>query len=353
MTDRANLMAHVCQLYHRDHLTMSEIGRRLGISRHLAGRLLKEAIRIGVVRIEIRLPSGEDIELKSALMDAYGLKDAFVAEVNAASAPERIKQAMCQAAAPRLREMLEQHRTIGVGWGSTTFELINQLEPLDHSKATVVQITGGNKRLTMRFDCHEVTRRLAQKLHVEPVLLHAPGIVDDRRTRELLMRESAVVETFRYFDRLDLAIIGIGAVTPSVRSTLVSSGYVSSSALAALKRAGAVGDVFSYFLDREGAVVRTEIYDRLITIGLPEIRRIKTRLGVACGEKKAPAVAAAIRGGFVNTLIVDSSLARALLALNATADKAAKSRARKRGSGSRKRDGARPRKTDEPTIDLS
>jgi DNA-binding transcriptional regulator LsrR (DeoR family) len=178
----------------------------------------------------------------------------------------------------------------------------------------VVQITGGNKRLSMQFDCHEVTRRLAQKLHVRPILLHAPGIVDDRRTRELLMRESALLDTFKYFDEIDLAIVGIGAIKPAVQSTLVDSGYVSATELKSLRRAGAVGDVFSYFLDDDGHVVRTEIYDRLITIGLAQARQIRTTVGVATGAAKRRAVAAAVRGGFVNTLIVDSRLACALLA---------------------------------------
>ena len=79
--------------------------------------------------------------------------------------------------------------------------------------------------------------------------------------------------------------------------------------------AGAVGDVFSYFIDDDGQIVRTELYDRLITIGLADVRHIPTTLGVATGAAKARAVAAAVRGAFINTLIADSSLARAVLAL--------------------------------------
>jgi DNA-binding transcriptional regulator LsrR (DeoR family) len=237
-----------------------------------------------------------------------------VVEVPPETSPEQTKHITCRTAAPFVRDLLTAHRTIGVGWGSTTYELVNALEPLNRSEAKVVQITGGNKRLWMQFDCHEVTRRLAQKLHVQPILLHAPGIVDDTRTRELLMRESAVVDTFNYFGELDLAIVGIGAIKPKIESTLIRSAYISARELKSLKRAGAVGDVFSYFINDDGKVVRNEIYDRLITIGLEDIRRIPTTLGVATGAVKARAVAAAIRGGFVNTLIADSSLARALLA---------------------------------------
>jgi deoxyribonucleoside regulator len=336
MVDPSNLMTKVCHYYYRDQITMAEIGKRLGISRHRVGRLLKQAVKTGVVKIEIRSPAREDIELNRALRHDFGLKEAFVVDVAADLSAQQVQQATCRAAASFLRDLLSEHRTIGVGWGSTTFELINQLEPLDLPNATVVQITGGNKRLSMQFDCHEVTRRLAQKLQVQPILLHAPGIVDNRRTRELLMRESSVIDTFRCFSKLDLAIVGIGAIKPVIQSTLLRSEYVSATELASLKRAGAVGDVFSYFLNDDGEVVRTEIYDRLITIGQADIRRTATTLGVATGERKARAVAAAIRGGFVNTLIVDSSLARALLALQVQSSATATAKPRKRAAKARR-----------------
>jgi deoxyribonucleoside regulator len=308
-------MLKVCQYYYsRDPLTMSQIGERLGISRHRVGRLLREAIETGVVKIEIQSPAGKSAELEQALENAFGLKASLVVEVNSDLLPEDIKLTTCKAGAEFLRELVKAHHTIGVGWGTTTFELINQLEPLEMRGATVVQITGGNKRLSVQFDCHEVTRRLAQKLCVDPVLLHAPGIVDKKETRELLMRESAISETFRHFDKLDIVIVGIGAIVPEVRSMLIGSGYVGGTELKSLKQAGAVGDVFSYFINDEGEIVQTEIYDRSITIGLRQIRKVPTTVGVATGAEKSRAVAAAIRGGFVNTLIVDSLLAQALLA---------------------------------------
>jgi DNA-binding transcriptional regulator LsrR (DeoR family) len=328
MATSYDLMMRVSHHYYRRHLTMAEIGSSLGISRHRVGRLLKAAIATGVVNIEIRVPTGENVELRKALEKTFKLKSALIVDVAADISPDQIKQMTCRAAALFLKDRLSAHRTIGVGWGSTTFELINALEPLDLPNAKVVQITGGNKRLSMQFDCHEVTRRLAQKLHVQPILLHAPGIVDDKRTRELLMRDSNIRDTFKQFSELDLAIVGIGAIRPAIQSMLVKSGYISSTELRSLKRAGAVGDVFSYFIDDDGNVVRTELYDRLITIGLTDIRRVPTTLGVATGAAKARALAAAMRGGFINTLIADSSLARAVLALQPKVGKAQATKAR-------------------------
>lgn len=324
------LMVKACYYYYRDQLTMAEIGDRLGISRHRVGRLLKEAVEIRLVKIEIQPPPGESSEIESALEQAFGLKAAVVVDVPAELPAEDVKRATCRAGADFLRELFHESHTIGIGWGSTTFELVNQLEPVELSSVTVVQITGGNKKLPMQFDCHEVTRRLAQKLSVRPILLHAPGIVDNERTRKLLMEESTIADTMRYFDMIDIAIVGIGAIVPEIQSTLISSGYVSAAELDSLKHAGAIGDVFSYFINGQGDVVRTELYDRLITIGRQHIRKIPRTVGVATGAVKARAVAAAIRGGFVNTLIVDGLLGRALLALQDEAHESAPPRQEKK-----------------------
>lgn len=313
MPPPSSLIVKVCQYYYRDQLTMAEIGERLSISRHRVGRLLKEAVDSGVVQIEIRSPLNESTELERRLEHCFGLKASLVVATDAGLGEDEVRRLVCTAGAAFVRDLLEENFTIGVGWGSTTFELIEQFATAALPGAIVVQITGGNKRLSIRIDCHEVTRRLAQKLDVEPVLLHAPGIVDRKETRDLLLQESSIAETFRHFGKIDLAIVGIGSVAPGGRSTLANSGYLSSTELEALRCAGAVGDVFSYFIDGRGNVVRTEIYERLITIGIPEIRKIPTTVGVATGAGKAEAVAAAVRGGFVNTLIVDSALAEALL----------------------------------------
>ena len=313
MATPVKILAKVCHYYYRDELTMADIGKRLGMSRHRVGRLLREAQDTGVVRIEIRTPYAQETELERRLEFALGLKTSVVVDVHDLNDADEIKKRTCLAGAELLPQVLQESDTIGIGWGSTTFELVNQIQETPVPGVTVVQITGGNKWLSTQFDCQEVTRRLATKLGVEPILLHAPGIVDDPATREILLRESAIAETFRHFDSIDIAVVGIGSLVPKLSSTLVASGYIGADEIDALVRAGAVGDVFSYFIDAQGGVVRTELYDRLVTIGIDHLRRVPTSIGIATGAVKAKAVVAAARGGFVNTLIVDSVLAEAVL----------------------------------------
>lgn len=321
------LLAKICHYYYRDQLTMAHIGARLGLSRHKVGRLLKEAVETGVVRIEIRTPFTQESELERRLETALGLKTSVVVEVDEELSEDEIKKRTCAGGAEFLDALITSNETIGIGWGSTTFELVNQLAPRQLRDVTVVQVTGGNKWLSLQFDCQEVTRRLAEKLGVAPVLLHAPGIVDKQETKALLLRESSILDTFRLFESIDIAVVGIGSLVPVQSSTLLASGYISREDLAALKAAGAVGDVFSYFINAEGRLVRTDLYDRLITIGIEQLRRVPTSIGIATGIAKAKAVVAAARGKFINTLIIDSALAKAVIKA-AEADSTTRTRAR-------------------------
>jgi DNA-binding transcriptional regulator LsrR (DeoR family) len=308
------LLVKICHAYYRDHLTMAEVGARFSLSRHKVSRMLQEAEEVGVVRIDIRSPSGQASNVERAVEAGLGIKTCVIASVERNLAPEEIKRRTCAVGAEFLREIIQDNGAIGIGWGSTTFELVNQFEPSNLPGAQVIQITGGNKRISHLFDCQEVTRRLAEKLGTTPLLLHAPGIVDRKETRDLLLGESSIADIIKLFPILDMAIVGIGSLVPAEASMLLSSGYVGVPEQAALKRAGAVGDVFSYFVNAAGDVVKTELYDRLIAIGLDDLKRIPTRIGVATGPIKAKAVVAAARGGFVNTVILDSLLAGAVLA---------------------------------------
>jgi DNA-binding transcriptional regulator LsrR (DeoR family) len=56
------------------------------------------------------------------------------------------------------------------------------------------------------------------------------------------------------------------------------------------------------------------VHDRVIAVELEELAAIPIVVGVATGVEKAPGVRGAIRGGIIDGLIADASLALALLA---------------------------------------
>jgi DNA-binding transcriptional regulator LsrR (DeoR family) len=57
------------------------------------------------------------------------------------------------------------------------------------------------------------------------------------------------------------------------------------------------------------------VHDRVIAVEIEQLRAIPMVLGIATGPEKAPGVLGAIRGGIVDGLITDASLALALLSV--------------------------------------
>lgn len=67
-------------------------------------------------------------------------------------------------------------------------------------------------------------------------------------------------------------------------------------------------------IDRSGKVCAQEYADRVIGIALEDLRTIPLSIGIAALDNKALAVAAALKGGYLNTIILDDVTAREVLA---------------------------------------
>ena len=84
-----------------------------------------------------------------------------------------------------------------------------------------------------------------------------------------------------------------------------------------IRQRGVVGDVLYHLVDQDGQPVAPEISDLICSIDLPDLREM-VQLGVqvvvvASGQRKVQIARAAIKAGYVNVLIIDNELGRALL----------------------------------------
>jgi len=83
---------------------------------------------------------------------------------------------------------------------------------------------------------------------------------------------------------------------------------------ASLLRGGVMAEICAVLLDRDGTQVAEDFTDRCISIGGPQLHAIREVIAVAGAAAKADALRAVLAGGYANSLVVDSSLATALLA---------------------------------------
>ena len=67
------------------------------------------------------------------------------------------------------------------------------------------------------------------------------------------------------------------------------------------------------FIDINGNECNTSLKDRTLSINLEQFKKIPKKITIASGIQKAYAIIAAIKGGLIDTLIIDSRLGTELL----------------------------------------
>ena len=295
--------------YFLDGATKSEIANELGLSRFKVARLLDDALRDGIVRIEIDAVPEVDEVLSRELAVALGIRSAVV--VRTVEGPGEFQRSQLgRAAASVLADSLDDDDVLGISWGRTLHSMIGHMPQLPG--CSVVQIVGIVPSLELNVNSLELVRRLAARAGGAVYPLPVPLIVEDAAVAAGLRADPHVARTIAMFPKVTRALVGIGAWTKG-GSTLRAS--LSDRDAAALDAAGAVADCCSVVLDAEGQEVRAAgIPDRCIAISGDELRHVPDVVALSAGEGKVEAIRAASRSGLIHRLVTSEGTARALLA---------------------------------------
>jgi DNA-binding transcriptional regulator LsrR (DeoR family) len=310
--EELRLMAKVASLYYTRKLRQVDIAAQLDLSQATVSRLLKRAQEEGIVRISVSTPMGSYPDLENALAERYGLKEVILVEAGVDD--NQLLRNLGAAGAFYLETTVRNDEYIGISsWSETLLATANAMQPLNRSiSARVIQILGGIGNPTAETHAAQLTRRLANLVHGEATILSAPGVVGSRETRDILLADPFVSEAITLFDRVTLALVGVGALEPS--RLLASSGNVfSQRELETLREQGAVGDVCLRFFDEEGQQVNTPLNDRVIGMSLEQLKHVARPVGIAGGKRKFAAIRGALKGGVIHVLITDHLTAEQLL----------------------------------------
>ncbi|MGO4724086.1 MULTISPECIES: sugar-binding transcriptional regulator [unclassified Inquilinus] len=312
---REQFMVQAAKLYYDLDRNQSEIAQELGLTRWQVGRLLQEARETGIVRIEIVPRAQRRPDLESRLQARWGLREAIVVPGPASGdsiADEGIAiDAVAQAAGQYLAALTPRPALVGVSWGRTMTAVARRLPPRWNDGVQVVLMNGATNIRGTAFRTNAVAEGFAEAGNGSATLLPVPAIVGNPATRTVLEEDPVIAGILDIARKAPVACFGMGPMT--TRSVLVDSGYLDAGEIAALQRAGAVGDVLGRFLDAQGRIVSPELDAR--TIGLrPEALRDKAyAIGVAAGAHKAGIARACLAARYINVLVTDAATAAQLL----------------------------------------
>ena len=147
-----------------------------------------------------------------------------------------------------------------------------------------------------------------EAISYDPRGLLAPGLVDDAATQHSLVAHAGVRAIFDLWERLDVALFGIGG--PTWTASLVGHDVERQ-----LATSGAVGEVLVAPYDIDGRFVCPALRDRVIAFDAQRLGRVPVAIGVASGASKVRPILGALRAGAVRTLVTDVATAEAVVAL--------------------------------------
>ena len=79
-----------------------------------------------------------------------------------------------------------------------------------------------------------------------------------------------------------------------------------------MEQDGAGSDICGNRIDQYGHPVETILSDKLIAIGLNDVKKISLIVGISAGEEKAHSIIAGAKGKHLNTIIMDELAAIAV-----------------------------------------
>jgi DNA-binding transcriptional regulator LsrR (DeoR family) len=312
LSEQTRIIAKILNLYYMENCNQAAIAARLGLSAARVNRLLKTARQAGMVEINIRLPFRNLFDLENRLASVSGLEEVVVTP-SIEDAQGGDLSMLAREAAGLLSSKIHPKERVCFGGGRTVSEIINYVAPRKISGVRIYPAIGGVQRDKDR-DINSLATRLAQKLGGEAVQFYAPAFAETESERETFFCLTHVKKALEEARTAGVGLFGIGSL--QIDSSIIQYCSIPYYKLAELvDQRNGVGEIIGYVIDSQGQDCIPELSKLVIGISLEEIRSIPVRIGAAAGSKKAPAIAAAIRGNFLTSLVVDESAAKQVLVI--------------------------------------
>jgi DNA-binding transcriptional regulator LsrR (DeoR family) len=310
--EQNRLIANVLQMYYLDNLSQVEIARKLHLSTVKINRIIKTARQDGLVEVTLKLPFPNFHELEYRISTLSNLEDVIVTPSVGDISDASLVQ-LSQIAAVYFSKTVRSNDVICVGGGRTVREIVNHIHQQRIPEVKIVPAIGGVQNLT-EGDVNSIAKQLAEKYGGESINFYAPAFAESEEECETFFKLTHVMKVLEQVRTARIGLFGIGSL--QMDSSIIKycslpyqvlDGYV--------KQREGVGEILIYAINKFGQDCIPELSKRVVGISLEDFKKIPIRIGAAIGAIKAPAIAAAIRGKFFTTLIIDELAANEVVTI--------------------------------------
>jgi DNA-binding transcriptional regulator LsrR (DeoR family) len=247
-------------------------------------------------------------DIADQMRERFHLKTVYVIADEQGSDVQTL-EAVCEFAAHTLWDFLDPNDQLGVSWGQT-LSIMSNLVPFIPIPGLVVRQLIGSMANPIIMTAESCTTEIARRLDAKCVNLNAPAVCSNVKLAEALRREPSIGQQMEKLRDCNKAVYSVSPCTPDTH--VIRFKVATRLELKAYEKRGAVCNLAGRFLDASGSPVTGELDSRLFAVQLSDLQRMKGML-VVSGTHKAAATVSVLRGGYVERLVLDEKLAKAIL----------------------------------------
>lgn len=305
------LIAEIAYQYYVEDLNQSEISDMYSIGRTTVSRMLKKAKKEGIVEFKIDSIDPEVIDTQNYLKEKYDIQHVIINTTDKNDDNAIKNDKLYQSAGKYLNRVLDDNQNIGISWGGSIAKTVQYLPSKKISDSNLIPLVGGPNNTDFNNHVNTIIYELSLKTEGKPYFINAAVIQEEKSTKTAIVNSKYFKETSLYWDQIDLAVAGIGGILSSDvskwrRETLTEEDYE------LLRLDGAVGDICSRFINKDGHLIRGDLNDRTVGIELDTFKKIPKSIGIARGKSKVSAIKGVLKNNLITDLVTDLETAKRL-----------------------------------------
>lgn len=302
------LLVSIAQDYYYSGLTISDLSRKYDSSRYHINNYLKDALKSGIVNIQIKTPIDRNFPLETQFKQIFDVQHIIILRGNDSS--DVNAENIITYSADRLQSLINDSHVVGVTWGGTIHSIIDHFKSELNEDLIFTQFVGDNMKYNSRTGSTRMVEHAASKFESDFFTLPAPLYVTNKVIHDLLPEEPALKHCLKVASRMDLIFCGIGTLY-SVDS-IPTWHHNKDLIFPGVKPADIAGILFGRPYDIHGHFLVPEC-DTIVGVPLNKIMATPRRFGVIKSKFKAYAALGALRGNLLTDLVMDEGIAQRIL----------------------------------------
>lgn len=304
------LVIAIAQSFYYSRKSISEIAKIFKTSRYYVEKYLDEATKLGLVNIQINAPISRQQTLERLFKQAFPHQKVIV--VKDAPNPTNTTANVFLYAAQEIQHSFGAQDVIGLSWGESIYDLIQQFKPADYPHILFTQIMGENMKYNSKAGSMRLVEMAANRLGAQYQTLVAPLYVFNPSARKLWAQEAAIKPTLALGPQLNLIICSLG--TLDSLQTIPTWQQEIDQIIPLNAQSEVAGLLFGRPYDLRGNFFNEKEVP-VFSMPLTQILQTPRRITVVTNKFKAKAALGAMRGQLLNTFYLSESVASTIIDL--------------------------------------